>query len=266
MKIIIIAFVILLVCYLFYRFINWKLSLIFTSTKKNLSITPEDYKIPYETVYFNSYDGVELKGWFIESKKESDKVLIIPSGYDKTSSDLLKETIYLNDFINLFYFDFRACGGSKGKMTTLGIYERYDIAGAVKFLKEFRADYSTKIFAYLTSFASITLSEFANVRGVDGAILFEPVVDYLKMIKKIASQFSLYILPLSLIRKKLHIDSLDINDKIRSFNIPVVIIAKAGDLSAYNLIKADRKAVIEYKDKEDFSSILPEALKRLYNL
>ena len=104
--------------------------------KPPLPCQPDDYYLPYENVLFTAADGVVLKGWFIPSTNEdSSETVIICHGRGSNKGQLLQKTHFLAEKYNLFYFDFRACGESKGNMSTIGYMETRDFDAAYTFLK-----------------------------------------------------------------------------------------------------------------------------------
>ncbi|MEK6828366.1 MAG: alpha/beta hydrolase [Nanoarchaeota archaeon] len=96
---------------------------------------PTDYGLEYENVSFKSTDNINLKGWLIKAEKPKGTI-ILAHGYDASKERLLNHTSYLNkNGYNTFLFDFRGFGESDGNYTTLGYYERFDILGAINYLK-----------------------------------------------------------------------------------------------------------------------------------
>ena len=114
--------------------------------KPPLPCQPDDYYLPYENVLFSAADGVVLKGWFIPSLNEdSSETVIICHGRGSNKGQLLQKTHFLAEKYNLFYFDFRACGESKGNMSTIGYMETRDFDAAYTFLKTNKEGYADRI-------------------------------------------------------------------------------------------------------------------------
>ncbi len=97
-------------------------------------IKPDDLNLPYENVSFNTDDGIALKGWFIPSSY-SNSTIIVCHGYPADKNNLLATSAFLLSHYNIFLFDFRYFGESKGWYTTGGYKEQKDIEAAVKYLK-----------------------------------------------------------------------------------------------------------------------------------
>lgn len=99
-------------------------------------ITPEQFNIPYEKVYFSSSDGIILSGWFVPKEgKKTDKVVILAHGYPADKGDIFGAYRFLRKDYNLFLFDFRYHGESGGKYTTIGYKEVQDLLSAIDYLK-----------------------------------------------------------------------------------------------------------------------------------
>lgn len=103
--------------------------------------TPASVGLAYNNVTFPSrVDNVELKGWFLPSKKSASTV-IIAHGYrnnrlqdDVPSLAVAKELI--NAGYNVLLFDFRNCGESSGNITTFGKHEVKDLLGAIDYVRQ----------------------------------------------------------------------------------------------------------------------------------
>ncbi|GAB4028944.1 MAG: alpha/beta hydrolase [Elusimicrobiota bacterium] len=116
-----------------------------------VTTTPENFSLAYETVFFNSADGIELNGWFIPCPHSgSDKTIVFCHGWASNKGEILKDTWFLAEKgFNLFYFDFRGCGESKdGGISSVGYLETRDLEGALKFIKSARPNESSQIFLY----------------------------------------------------------------------------------------------------------------------
>lgn len=108
--------------------------------------TPVKYELKYENISFNSkLDAVDLKGWWIPAQKNniltnSNKTVIFAHGY-KDTRDLSKiHALALAKRIaqegyNVMLFDFRNSGESGGKVTSVGLFETYDMLSAIEYAK-----------------------------------------------------------------------------------------------------------------------------------
>lgn len=100
------------------------------------NIVPEYKNITFKDIK----DEINLKGWFFEVKG-SNKTVILAHGYRQNRLQYGEDTFVLiksllNQGYNVLTFDFRNCGESEGKVTTVGIYEKNDLLGAIKYAKK----------------------------------------------------------------------------------------------------------------------------------
>lgn len=187
-----ISVVVLFLWYILWKRCSESVLIFLSNPKKGFSKIPEDFKIPYDIIYFDTIDGVELSGWFIESVVETDDCFIICGDGFNTKSDLLESTIFLRERFNLFYFDFRGCGTSKGNYK-FGFEEAKDIEAAYRFLKENREDFSKKIYIYSCGFSFQAITNVKNII-FEGAIIKRPVISPFNEIKRmIKSKMKLII-------------------------------------------------------------------------
>lgn len=134
----------LLVCSGISTYVGWQLT---HPVRAPINDSPASYQIIYEDVEFRSRkDDILLKGWFmpaaasIEAGDELKPNIIIAHGYEKNrlhdSADVLslsKELVSRGHHV--LTFDFRNSGESEGTLTSVGVYERYDLLGAVDWMK-----------------------------------------------------------------------------------------------------------------------------------
>jgi len=88
-----------------------------------------------EDVTFPSRDGTALRGWFLRSEGSPD-TLVLCHGWQMSRVETLDLAHDLQQRgYNVFLFDFRACGQSDGRYTTVGLMEVGDLLGAVEHLE-----------------------------------------------------------------------------------------------------------------------------------
>lgn len=99
-----------------------------------LAVTPADLGLPAETVTFHSTDGLELEGWLISAHPDRPWIIVC-HGLGANRSDVLPIAAGLHARgFNLFLFDFRGHGNSRGRVSSFGWLERHDLEGALAFL------------------------------------------------------------------------------------------------------------------------------------
>jgi pimeloyl-ACP methyl ester carboxylesterase len=126
-------------------------SLILYSHRQPIVRSPEDYGLAFESVEFESADGLRLKGWFVPGKTEKTVVITHPFPFNrhgflaenqgmlklfKTDVDLLKTAQAVNHAgYSVLMFDFRNHGESGSGVTGVGLNEYMDVVGGVNYLK-----------------------------------------------------------------------------------------------------------------------------------
>ncbi len=96
---------------------------------------PIPVAVSVEAVYFPSRDGTRLHGLYMAGRA-GFPVLLLCHGYFKTVAEPFELARQLNRLgYQVFLIDFRACGLSDGRFTTLGYREVHDLLGAVDYLR-----------------------------------------------------------------------------------------------------------------------------------
>ena len=94
---------------------------------------PPDVSV--EDVYFPSGDGIRLHGLYMAGRS-GFPALFVCHGYFKSVAEPFQMACALNRLgYHLLLLDFRACGLSEGRFTTLGYREMLDVLGAVDYLR-----------------------------------------------------------------------------------------------------------------------------------
>jgi fermentation-respiration switch protein FrsA (DUF1100 family) len=103
--------------------------------------TPEQFNLPAQTVRFPATDGILLEGWLVPAPPSGRQGtspqpwLILCHGLGTNRADVLEVGAGLHRAgFNLLLFDFRGHGGSAGRTTSFGWWERRDLEGALAFL------------------------------------------------------------------------------------------------------------------------------------
>ena len=183
------------------------------SKRKALYLWPDEYKMPYDNVYFTTEDKVNIKGWFIPYNG-AEKTIILMHGWGMNRSDILKNTYFLHDLgFNLLYFDFRALGESGGKVSSIGYLETRDVRAAIKYLKETRPESCKKIGLYgLSMGAMVAICEGASnpqiscVAAEASYYSFRRVVSRWAWVHHKVPSFPIIPIVLHYIRRDLHVN------------------------------------------------------------
>lgn len=87
-----------------------------------------------DEVWFPSLDGTRLHGLWIPGR-ENYPTIVLCHGYFKSLAEPLDVGMELNAAgYNVLLFDFRACGQSGGRFTTVGWKETWDVQAAVRYV------------------------------------------------------------------------------------------------------------------------------------
>jgi dipeptidyl aminopeptidase/acylaminoacyl peptidase len=95
---------------------------------------PVPADISPEEVYFPSRDGLRLHGLYLAGR-DGSPALLLCHGYYRSLAEPFSVGCELNRLgYHVLLFDFRGCGLSAGRFTTLGYREAADVLGAVDYL------------------------------------------------------------------------------------------------------------------------------------
>jgi len=128
-----------------------------------------------EEVSFRTFDGIDIRGWWIPCHEESHRVAILLHGYMMNRSELAPVAVPLGKAgYHCLIIDFPGHGYSPRRKTGLGYVERKDVLAAVQFVKERMPDaemvlIGSSMGAAAAAFAAPDLP--SSVRGLvlDGA-------------------------------------------------------------------------------------------------
>jgi uncharacterized protein len=129
--------------------------------------TPQDEGLAFEPVQFNSADGTLLSGWFIPSTTPAQGTVIHFHGNTSNISNQYRAVSWLpkNGF-NVFVFDYRGFGESRGRPTREGLYE--DSVAALRYLKTRRDIDQTKIIVFGQSLGAALALRVVGNNHFDG--------------------------------------------------------------------------------------------------
>ena len=160
----------------------------------------------YKSVNFTSGDkNILLNGWFFK-KSGSDKTIILAHDYGKSRLQFGEKTLemikgLLNKNYNVLAFDFRNSGKSSGTVTSLGVYEKDDVLGAVDYIKSTGSKHIALI-GFSTG-ASACILAAAESKDIDAVIADSPFLEFRDYIKadlteqKLLPYLFYYTIPLS---------------------------------------------------------------------
>src|SRR5262252_4190188 len=99
------------------------------------SVNPADLLLRTDEVTFQSTDGLMLSGWLIHGEHDAPAIILCHD-LGESKAVFLDSAVPLQRLgYNLLLLDFRGHGASGGGGSTLGTQERYDVLGAIDFLR-----------------------------------------------------------------------------------------------------------------------------------
>jgi pimeloyl-ACP methyl ester carboxylesterase len=91
--------------------------------------------LPTQAVSFQSTDGIELDGWWVNGLP-GHATIILCHDHGRSRSSLMTLALALREKgFGLLLFDFRGHGASGRGRSSLGLYEKRDVIGAIDWLK-----------------------------------------------------------------------------------------------------------------------------------
>ena len=135
-----------------------------------LSANPSRIGLEFESVYFETVDGVRLFGWFIPSESTRGVILFCHGNAGNISHRLESIEIFHRLELDIFIFDYRGYGQSGGKPTEQGTYQ--DAEAAWRYLIEERQVNPKEIIVFGRSLGGAVASWLAQTH-VPGALILE---------------------------------------------------------------------------------------------
>ena len=84
--------------------------------------TPEDYKLNFKDIYFESGDGNDLHGWLFSAPEKGPVLLFCHGNAGNISHRLENIRLLVDRGLQVFIFDYRGYGRSSGRPSEAGIY------------------------------------------------------------------------------------------------------------------------------------------------
>lgn len=89
---------------------------------REMTMSPAQFDLPWEDVFFHSRDGVKLHGWFFKNPHARSTLLFAHGNAGNISDRLFKVKFFYDLGLNVFIFDYRGYGKSDGRPSEAGIY------------------------------------------------------------------------------------------------------------------------------------------------
>ncbi|MFC1723344.1 alpha/beta hydrolase [Nanoarchaeota archaeon] len=187
-------------------------------------VTPKDHGIDYEKVEFETSDGVVIKGWFLDAKK--NKTVIVGHGYPFDKGNIFSAGKFLYPDYNLLFYDHRYFGESSGRITTVGAKEVRDVEAAVEFVNGRYKHNSVGLYGF-----SLSASVMLRIKDVKAIVADSPYSDLGFMIKDVYRFFGPLRWPFVQVTKLLtrvflwvDVDDVSPAKSVKDSKIPILLI------------------------------------------
>ncbi|GBD96047.1 MAG TPA: alpha/beta hydrolase [Nitrospirae bacterium] len=179
MKIVLFVAVAIFLLFFSIRFLEKK-SLYFPVRK--IESVPRDTGLDYEEVFVTTKDGIEISAWFIPSES-SRATILFSHGNGGNISHRLEKMKILNDLdLDIFIFDYRGYGMSKGNPSEEGLY--LDAEAVYDYLVNEKKIPARKIVGYGESLGGAVIIDLASKRELGGIIIEGSFTSIRDMAKK----------------------------------------------------------------------------------
>ncbi len=183
-----------------------------------LSADPGDIGLNFESVSFETMDGVKLSGWFVPSESARGVILFCHGNAGNISHRLESIQIFHQLGLDVFIFDYRGYGQSEGKPTEQGTYK--DAEAAWQYLIKERQVNPNEVIVFGRSLGGAVAAWLAQSH-IPGALILESTFTSLP---DIAGTLYPYI-PVRLLLR-FHYNTAEYLDRV---NCPVLIVHSCDD-------------------------------------
>ena len=138
--------------------------------ERDISITPGAVGLGYESVDFETEDGVKLTGWFVPAANPRGVVLFFHGNAGNISGRLGSIQLFYNLGFSVFIIDYRGYGQSEGRITEEGTY--LDSEAAWRYLVQNRGFLPDEIIIFGRSLGG-SIAAWLAARHRPGALIIE---------------------------------------------------------------------------------------------
>lgn len=183
---------------------------------KEIEYLPKDVGLVFEDIFFKTSDNSKLNGWFISSKDSRYTILFCHGNAGNISHRLEKLKFFQELGCNIFIFDYRGYGVSKGRPSEKGLY--CDVQGAYNYLLS-RKIMPEQIIGYGESIGGAVVIDLASKHRLRGLIVDSAISNAKDMVKIIYPFLPYWVFS----------SRWDSVNKIKSITIPKLIIHSIND-------------------------------------
>lgn len=136
---------------------------------REIIITPDKQGLAYEDVFFQTEDNIVLNGWFVGGEEKTPYLLFF-HGNAGNISHRIDNLILLNRIgLNVFIFDYRGYGKSKGEISEAGFY--LDADAAYEYVAKRAAEKNNEIIIFGRSLGTVAAVHVAASNRCSAVIL-----------------------------------------------------------------------------------------------
>lgn len=183
---------------------------------REIEYSPKEFGLNFEDIFFKTPDNVDLNGWFVPNPNARYTILFCHGNAGNISHRIEKLKFFQDLGVNIFIFDYRGYGRSKGSPSEKGLY--LDTQGAYNYLLS-RGLAPEQIIGYGESIGAAAVIDLAYKNKIKGLISDSAPSSAKDMVKVVYPYLPYWVFTLRL-------DSLY---KIKSITIPKLIIHSVND-------------------------------------
>lgn len=203
---------------------------------KEIEYLPGELNLEFDEVFFDTRDKLKIHGWFVPAKDAQATILFAHGNAGNISHRLEKIKFFHDLNYNVFIFDYRGYGKSKGSPSEQGIY--LDIQAAYSYLLA-KGARPQQIIAYGESLGAAVAVDLALKNKAAALILEEAFSSTKDMAGKIYPFLPYWVLA----------TRFDSVKKIRNISAPKLIIHSINDeIVPYNLGRKLYENALEPKE------------------
>jgi fermentation-respiration switch protein FrsA (DUF1100 family) len=185
---------------------------------RELSASPRDIGLDYESITITTSDHVKLHGWFVPAEKERGVVLFFHGNAGNISHRLESLEMFHKLGLSSLIIDYRGYGQSQGKVSEEGTY--LDAEGAWQYLVRERNIPNEKIVVLGRSLGGSIAAHLA-ARQEPGALIIESAFT---SVPDMGAHLS-HILPVRLLSRFRY----NTKEALQSVNCPVMVVHSPDD-------------------------------------
>ena len=203
---------------------------------KEMLCFPEEAGLVYEDIYFQVSDKVRLNAWFLPCKEARYTLLFCHGNAGNLGHRLAKLKFFHDLGLDVFIFDYRGYGRSKGLPSEIGIYRDAQAAYDYLLSRKIAPEY---IISYGESIGGAVAVDLASKNKVGALIIADTMTSAKEMVEEL-----FIIVPYWVFSTRF-----DSRSKIKKITVPKLMVHSVNDeIVPYNLGKRLFEAAPEPKE------------------